>query len=183
MCPAPHPGFGLNADGPARKPAHRRGQLLNARKCLPLALAVEVAVSAVAAAAGLAGTVAVAAEAGVPGLAAVAEGTLDVGTAATVSRGPLSVVLAELLLEAAVALEIAAAVALVGTAVAGGLAAVVQLEVDQLAADPGAGQGAQLFLAQVGGEPPRGVAQTDVDPPDRGGGDPPLVAEAANDRA
>src|SRR6478735_6041828 len=183
MCPAPHPGFGLNADGPARKPAHRRRHLLNARKCLPLALAVEVTVSAVAAAAGLAGTVAVAAEAGVPGLAAVAEGTLAVGTAATVSRGPLSVVLAELLLEAAVALEIAAAVALVGAAVSGGLAAVVQLEVDQLAADPGAGQGAQLFLAQVRGQLHQGVVRTDVDAADLCGGDATLVGDGAHDRA
>src|SRR6478735_10529158 len=78
-------------------------------------------------------------------------GTLAEGAAATVSGGPLAVALAEFALEAAVALEVAAAagvaatvsaavaatVALVGTAVPGRLTAVVELQVDQLAADPG----------------------------------------------
>lgn len=108
--------------------------------------------AAFAAAAGLAGAVTMAAEAGAAGLAAVtvtvATGrTLAVGAAAAVSGGTLAVVPAELLLEAAVALEVAATATTVSVTVR--LASRVQLEVDQFAADAGSGQGAQLLRAEV----------------------------------
>ena len=110
--------------------------------------------SAFIAMARLACTVTVAAEAGVAGLSAAGTAVsadaalraVAVGAAAAVSGGTLAVVLAEFLLEPAIALEVAATVsatgvpaavaatvALVAATLAGRLTAVIQLEVDQLA--------------------------------------------------
>src|SRR6478735_721691 len=114
-------------------------------------------------------------------------GTLAERAAATVSGGPLAVALAEFALEAAVALEVpaaagvAATVSLVGAAVPGRLTAVVELEVDQLAADPGAGQCLELIGAQVRRELHEGVVRADVDAADLGRGDAAFVGDGAND--